>query len=109
MPDNDEDAWIFVADDSSSAGRKLKPQLIGSFSGSNLQAGSCLPVNGVSPKAFEFNPHECNRDLIPEAFLCPITRDIMTSPVVAAGRFFILLLYVSFIYYFLLKMDLVMN
>ena len=83
MPDNDEDNWIIVADDSSPEGRKLKPQLLCEFK--NEPADQLPEVNPES----EFSQIQKNRlsasGLIPHYFVCPITRELMEKPVVAAG------------------------
>eukprot|EP00012_Vannella_robusta_P011711 CAMPEP_0206197622 /NCGR_PEP_ID=MMETSP0166-20121206/9158_1 /ASSEMBLY_ACC=CAM_ASM_000260 /TAXON_ID=95228 /ORGANISM="Vannella robusta, Strain DIVA3 518/3/11/1/6" /LENGTH=216 /DNA_ID=CAMNT_0053615333 /DNA_START=548 /DNA_END=1196 /DNA_ORIENTATION=- len=86
MPDNDEDAWIFVADDSSAEGRRLKPQFVGSLS---FKVQECAPVDAEQSEAFSFDPHQADSsvDSIPDAFICPITRNIMRKPVVAADGF----------------------
>lgn len=74
----DDDNWIFVADDSSPEGRRLKPQLIGSFSEENSD-------RSVSVCKFD---SVLDDEEIPASFLCPITRDIMKNPVVAAGLYY---------------------
>lgn len=89
MPDNDEDAWIFVADDSSAEGRRLKPQFVGSFDVCHSKVQECAPVDAEQSEAFSFDPHQADSsvDSIPDAFICPITRNIMRKPVVAAGEY----------------------
>ena len=110
MPDNDEDNWIIVADDSSPEGRKLKPQLLCDFKNESIDQ---LPE--ANPKN-EFTEIQKNRlsgsGLIPHYFICPITRELMEKPVVAAGTFTFFIMEAnthSLTFLFLLQMVTLMN
>jgi len=72
--EDEEEEWIFVADDSSREGRKQKPQLVGDF-----RETTSFPHPGQN-----WMPAD---EEVPNEFLCPISLELMQRPVVAADGF----------------------
>jgi len=98
LPEADEDAWVIVADDSSPQGRKGKAELLIPFPECS-EAINIRNSLGAPPSSIPHSPGNClaGCDMntpftsatrtgsieIPFHFICPITRELMSEPVVA--------------------------